>query len=83
MKKQMFSVFDSKSGIYSQPFTSINLGTALRDFSAACNDKGTELHKYPLDFSLMHIAEFDDDTGTITPINPANLGLAQQYLSLE
>nr|QJB19143.1 MAG: nonstructural protein [Microvirus sp.] len=83
MKKLIFTVFDSKALVYSTPFFSVNLGTALRDFAAACNDKNTELNKYSQDFSLHQIGEYDDDTGFITSYNAINLGLAAQFITLE
>jgi len=68
VKKSMFSVFDVKSSIFANPFTSTNVATATRDFTRACNDPQSDLFAFPADYTLFHIADFDDYTGEITLI---------------
>lgn len=65
MKKPMFSVHDIKAQTFGNPFTSTNQNTAMRDFHAACNDQNSQLYKYPNDFTLYEVGEFDDYTGII------------------
>ncbi|AXH77074.1 MAG: nonstructural protein [Microviridae sp.] len=84
MQKSMFSCFDSKAGVFSSPFTSINSNVALRDFSMAASDPNSQISQYPEDYILYEIATFDDSTGVITEIAPPiNLGHASQFKILQ
>lgn len=75
----MFSVLDTKTNAYMQPFFAVTAGAAIRSFSDAISDQTTMLHKHPEDFHLFHIGAFDDETGSITPMDPVALGNAAQY----
>lgn len=66
MHKLLCSVLDSKSGIYSPPFSAVNKQTAMRDFAHAAQEPGTQMAKFPEDFRLYAIASFDDNTSQIT-----------------
>lgn len=77
---QVFSVFDSKAKVYSQPFYSINAGVAVRSFTDLVNDPGSSVHRYPEDFTLFQIATFDDARGVVVPLpEHFNLGLAAAF----
>lgn len=71
--KILCSVLDMKGLFYSAPFASINENTAARDFAAAVSDKDSQIGKFPEDFRLMKVGEFDDNTGRITNIDPVFL----------
>lgn len=76
----VLSVYDSKAQVYSQPFFSANIATATRMFSAAVADPNTQLSKFPEDYSLHVLGEFDDATGTLQDdVQKINLGLAAQF----
>lgn len=79
MRIQVFSVFDSKIGTFAQPWFSATVESGKRAFIDACSDPNTLLWKHLEDFSLFHLGEFDDDTGTFSQGLPANLGLAAQF----
>lgn len=69
MKLSVFSIYDVKAKIYSRPFTMVHNGEALRAFSDTVNDpKSGLLHKYPEDYRLFKLAEFDDTIGVYTPM---------------
>ncbi|AXH73754.1 MAG: nonstructural protein [Microviridae sp.] len=74
--KSLFSVFDSKSNLFSNPFSSINSPTAMRDFLRAANDPNSEIHHNPADFFLYSLGEFDEHTCEFIIIKPINLGSA-------
>lgn len=76
MKKFLYSVYDYKAQYHGNPFTSINHATAIREFSAACAQPGSQLYDHPTDFVLFAIATYDDQTGVVEPIPHINLGLA-------
>lgn len=80
MLKLVCSVRDVVANCYSNPFTSHNQGTALRDFSQACRDPDSQLAKSPDGFALYSLGTFDDDTGALVPHVPQLLGHATQFL---
>lgn len=81
MLKKLYSVFDNVALVYSNPFTSINDGTAFRDFSHACQDPQSSLHKSPNEFSLYHLGDFDDSTGEVISLHPRRIVGADEILS--
>lgn len=77
MLLQCFSVFDSKSQAFMQPFFSQTVGTALRSFSVAANDMEHEFRRHGGDYCLFHIGSFNQDTAVFDMLSaPTNLGLA-------
>lgn len=70
MIKVVCSVFDSKAGLYSNPFYSVNSAVAKRDFFAGCADPNSGLNRNPEDYALYQVAHFDDESGQFTPIVP-------------
>lgn len=80
MKVLVFSVYDSKTESYSNPVFDPTIASSLRNFAQACNDPETNLFKYPGDYTLFQIGEFDPSTGKILPLNALkNLGLAIDF----
>lgn len=75
----MYSIYDSISCIYSQPFYAINDGMALRQFENAANDPESNVSKHHASFSLVLIGEFDDQNAEITDLLPKTLGVASEY----
>lgn len=65
MKHRVFSVYDGKVGIFMKPFLDPHLGNALRSWEEACTAPESPFHKYPSDFVLYEIGNFDDETGEI------------------
>lgn len=81
MKIEVFSVYDSKSKAFSQPFYSATVAVAIRNFTTACKDPNSQLAKHPEDFTLFHVGSFDDEIGRFMNLEHlANLGLASQFL---
>lgn len=66
MKAMIYAVYDAKAEVYSQPHFLLNRGTAFRAWEEAANDNSTQIGKYPADFTMFEIGEWDDQTGTIT-----------------
>lgn len=67
MNHGVYSIHDKKTGEYSQPFFARNDQQAVRNFTGACtNEEQTNmLARYPRDFTLCKIGEWDDDAGMI------------------
>lgn len=79
MITKMFSVFDSKAGVFATPFFMPTKGMAIRSFMDVSNDESTMLCKHPEDFSLFVIGEFDDEKGVVLEVAHENLGNAAGY----
>jgi len=63
MVLKMFSIFDEKASVFSQPFYSAHNGTALRSFSDLVNEPNNNVSKHPEDFKLYYLGDFDDNSG--------------------
>lgn len=70
MKQQCFSVCDNKTGYFHVPFFSPTVPSGKRMFQEACRDTSTLMSKYPEDFTLWHVGEFDDNDGRLTQFDP-------------
>lgn len=66
---KLFSIYDEKADSYSQPFTAAANGLAIRQLQELVNDKTTTISKYPEDFSLYFIGDFDSDRGLLLPLD--------------
>lgn len=80
MKLKAFSVFDVKADTYSAPFFFAATGLAVRAFKASVADRDSSLCKYPEDFKLVELGEFDDQTGVLTASVPSSLGFGTDYV---
>lgn len=69
MQQKIFTIRDSKGEFYSPPFYKNTHGEAERDFHTASKDPNTNISKYPEDFDLYCVGEFDNLTGKIKPLD--------------
>lgn len=84
MLLKAYSVFDSKSEVFSPPFFLKSRGLAIRQFMELLKDKGTMPGKYPSDFTLFELGDFDDVKGLMIPLGaPNNLGVGTIFLTPE
>lgn len=67
MLHELYSIRDSKSEVYGQPFAQKTEAEAKRTFVAVSNDKTTFIGKYPEDYDLFALGHYDDNTGQIKP----------------
>lgn len=65
MKLYLFSVYDKVSKMYVDLFTSQTRESAQRSFNSAALNRGTMLAKFPSDFALYCLGEFDNSTGEV------------------
>ncbi len=80
----VYSVFDSKVGAFLLPFFSRNRAVALRSFTSAVQDVGSDFNRYAGDYTLFEIGEWEPEKGIYTPLEAKfSLGLASQYLAVE
>ena len=80
MIHKIYTVFDHKAEAYLPPFYMQTKGTAIRSFTESCNDHTTTFHKYPEDFTLFELGEFDDQTSTFDlHLSPEPIGKAIEF----
>ncbi len=60
----IFTVFDCKAKAYLQPFFSVNIETATREFTAAVNGEGN-FNRFAEDYSLFELGVFEQLTGEL------------------
>lgn len=81
MKKYAYAVFDSKAKFFTAPFYCANDMVAKRMFAGAARDAATDISRFPQDYTLFCVGEYDDEKGALTPLSPlCNLGMAAQFL---
>jgi len=77
---KVFTIFDAKADIYSQPFYALTDPAAVRTFADAVNTPDSPYNRHPEDYSLFSIADFDDRTGFINSYPQQHLGQAVNLL---
>ncbi len=66
MKQNIYTIYDTASGLYMRPFFDQADGAAIRAFSNIATDESHEVGKHPEDYSLFRIGIYDDNTAVIT-----------------
>lgn len=67
MIKKMYSIYDEKAECFSPVYMFGTHGEAIRSITQTLDDSNTTLAKFPSDYSLFHVGDFDDLTGEIVP----------------
>jgi len=62
---QVFTIKDSKTGIFNSPFFNHTPGEAERNFRELANDPQSMIGKYPEDYDLYALGKYDDQTGKV------------------
>lgn len=60
------SVYDKKAMTFFPPFTCENKVVAIRSLEGTVNSSGNVINRYPDDFALYTLGDFDEKTGNIT-----------------
>lgn len=73
---KVYSIFDDKAQVFNLPFYCSNDAMAIRAFADAINNSGRLESRFPEDFHLYCLGEFNDDKGVFecgnTPVFLAN-----------
>lgn len=83
MKVQIISVYDAAVGEYLQPTQVRTTLEGLRAFKDAVNNPQSDFHKWPSDYTLFNLGEFDTETGIFTQTVDGvhhRLGMATELL---
>ncbi len=82
MKHNIYSIFDTASGLYQQPLFAKSDGEVIRSFSDVANDKEHQIGLHPEDYSLYRLGIFDDNRGTLTDENNECLSTALECVAM-
>lgn len=81
MITKAFSVYDSKAEMFHVPFFMNTTAAGMRAFEQLINDPNSMPAKYPGDFVLYEIGEFDDSSGTVSAYpTQKHLGIGSQFV---
>lgn len=69
MKLNVYTIKDIKAETFGNPFYSTNDQTAKRSLEQASNDPNTTISKYPEDFVLYRLGDWDDTSATISTLD--------------
>ena len=61
MKIELYTIYDSKTGVYNKPFYQLNDDVCRRTCSDLLSSE-TDVAKHPEDFSLFHLGSYNDET---------------------
>lgn len=64
-----YSIKDSKAGIYHPPQYHETHGVAEREFHRLTNDEKSSVNKYPEDFDLYCVGEYNTQTGVFKSVD--------------
>lgn len=70
MKYGLYAIYDSAAAIFTSPTSDISDASAARNFRKMCSDAGSMPNFEPSDFALYRLADYDVETGAITPLAP-------------
>lgn len=84
MIKLIFTVYDSAAQAFLSTFEARTIEEATRMFRVTVNNPESQIHKFPEDYTLFLVGEFDQSTGILTGLaTPQNLGIAVTYFNAE
>lgn len=76
MIRDIFTVYDNKAQAFGNPFLMENKSTAIRAFTFAANDKTNDIGRYPEDFTLFYMGQFNDADASIEHVQPTAIAYA-------
>jgi hypothetical protein len=81
MKQNIYTVFDSASGVFDRPFCAISDQAAVRAFGDICGNSEHPVGMHPDDYSLYRVGVFDNNLAEITPESKQCLITGPEVLS--
>lgn len=81
MRTNLFSIFDTAAKRFKEPFYAPTVEYAIRMFRDTANlmRDDNPIAKFPEDYVLFHVGEFDQESGELTSWEPHSLGVAIQF----
>lgn len=72
MKLEIFSMRDVKAGSFGAPMHFVNRAVAIRSLSEAVKNPESTLSKFPEDYQLFHVGDFDQNSGVVEALDAPN-----------
>lgn len=69
----VFALYDEKAKAYQNLSVQNSIGVAVRGLTVACQNPESFLAKFPADYSLYHVGNFDERTGRVYSFNEPRL----------
>ncbi len=76
----VYTVLDAAAERYLTPFFSGTVEEAIRSFREACSSEGHQFAKFPEDYSLWKVGEWEAETGVLTPVAGQKLAMATSFV---
>jgi hypothetical protein len=80
MKINIYAIYDAKAEVFGKPIFFNTDGLAVRSFYEACDHPESEFKKYPHDYSLHKIGEYEDTTSEVTNKMPVQIATALEAI---
>lgn len=80
MRLKVFTLYDTKAQYFNTPFFFAHIGQAIRACIDLGSDLSTNVGRYPADFTLYEIGEYEDQTPLLIPCNPISHGPVAAFL---
>lgn len=81
---KIYAIYDNKAEAFMEPYFAVNAALASRRFQENVQMQDSLFGKYPNDFCLYEIGEFNEQTGHLTNYDEnVNLGLAVDFTDKE
>jgi hypothetical protein len=78
---KIYCVYDCKVEAFGTPFFFKTKGEAIRGFSEIANDIKTQIGKYPADFTLFEMGDYDEQKGKFNIYSaPISLATAIEFV---
>ncbi len=81
MRLNIYSIFDTASGLYLRPLFAQSDGQALRTFYDCATSAENEIGSHPEDYTLFRLGMFDDNTGELTQEENTSLSTALEMVA--
>jgi len=75
-----YSIYDEKAKLFSPPFFVKNVMLAVRSVNGAATEPTSQLAKFPNDYSLYRICNFNEESGDVENASPAHIVSIQQII---
>lgn len=81
MLTNFYTMYDTKAELFCRPFLAMNDQVAKRMFAELINNPDTDMGKWPADYTLFALGQYDDTTAEITLMEKASLGNGIEYVT--
>lgn len=70
MTQKLYAIYDNKASFFMTPWPARNEGIARREFASACANPESAMGKFPGDYVLYEIGEYNDNDGSVKSAVP-------------